>query len=142
MRWLVVALVTIVMLASVSSACTDQTDSDSAPYGCCEVGTTPPPQCTMKYGGAKRTPDDSCIEGYDGMLPDSNEPGWTQVTDENGCKRWTPPPNGRKVCCGCLNPPVIVDASTDAADGSDASDASASDSATDAATDATDASTD
>jgi hypothetical protein len=110
MRWLVLLPFGAVVVACLSA------DSSSSPYGCCEVGSSPPPQCVMQYGGTKRSADDRCSQGNDGQLPDTSEPGWTKVPDENGCPVWTPPPNVRNVCCGCA--PPEVDASSDASDAS------------------------
>lgn len=69
-------------------------------FGCC-VLQDEPSVCTLRLGRAKRSADDDCIDGYDGVNPDPKAPGWTQVNDKDGCPVWTPPPNAPTVCCGC-----------------------------------------
>lgn len=90
------------------------TDTPGTGFGCCVVEK--PSVCTLILGRAKRSADDSCIDGYDGVNPDPDAPGWTQVNDKDGCPVWTPPPNAPKICCGC------IDASAPTGDAGDAGD--------------------
>lgn len=84
-------------------------------FGCCELFAKPS-VCTLRLGRAKRSANDNCIDGYDGVNPDPDAPGWTQVNDADGCPVWTPPPNAPKICCGCARPNPL-------GDGGDAGDA-------------------
>lgn len=96
-------LVLFVGVACGSSESTGNASSapSSAPFGCCEIGDAPPPRCALRYGRAKQSADDSCSDGHDGTDADSSQPGWTKVTDADGCPRWTPPAEAEMICCGC-----------------------------------------
>jgi len=133
------ALVAALSLGALVLACssTDTTPTDAggptSEPGCCPDVQT---GCTLRRYGKKTSPGDTCIVGFDGVVPDPNAPGWTQTTID-GCPAWTPPKGVPLKVCGALPPndaePFIPDASDDASDGAP------SDAGSDAPNDAADA---
>jgi hypothetical protein len=85
---------------ATGAAATPENDSPGIGFGCCELYAKPS-VCTLRLGRAKKSADDNCIDGYDGVNPNPDAPGWTQVNDMDGCPVWTPPPDAPKICCGC-----------------------------------------
>lgn len=108
----------VVAVGSLVAACTSGAKKAAGTgFGCCVLDAKPL-ACTLRLGRAKRSADDTCVDGYDGTNPDPNAPGWTQVDDKDGCPVWTPPPNVPTICCSCFNP----DSGTDADAGDAAND--------------------
>lgn len=121
-------LLSLSIVGSIFVAC-DSTDTtsdagvdDAGDPGCCPDVQT---GCTLRRYGKKQGPGDTCIVGFDGIVPDPSAPGWTRATSSDGCPAWVPPKNVPLLVCG-MRPPEdsgYIDApEDDAATGSDASD--------------------
>lgn len=140
-EWLRASFVVTVLACAVASACstspspTDAGTVDAGPFGCCPDIKS---GCTLRRYGRLSTPSDTCIEGFDGVVPDPAAPGWTRTTDGDGCPVWSAPKGVALITCG-LGPPE--DSSVPEEDASlpdtgvDASTDASTDTSTDAATD-------
>lgn len=126
----------IASVVACSSTSVPATENKEGAFGCCPDVK---PSCTLSKNGPKASANDNCIEGYDGVVIDPNQDGWTLTTDKYGCGIWVAPPNGRKLACGVAPVPEPEDAGEDAGD-SGRQDGSSE--AGDASSDAGDASTD
>ena len=141
MRWQSLFVVPALALLGTVAACGATSgepsgdagaDAPIGAFGCCEGYR---PGCTLFRNGPKRSADDTCIDGNDGVVIDPNQPGWTESTDAYGCIRWTPPPNPKRFACGVAPPFRDADVPDDGATSGDARGDGATDGATDGAAD-------
>jgi len=81
--------------------------------------------------------NDDCILGFDGVVLNPQQPGWTHGVDKFGCGVWSPPPNAATIVCGQAPPPPERPDAGDASagDADAAGDADTSDGGVDAPTD-------
>lgn len=77
------------------------TTRNDAGVECCIP--SPQPDCTMRFGGAKRH-FGACTAVADGM-PAPNDPAWHLANDEFGCPTWVSK-GARGPCCGSRPPPA------------------------------------
>lgn len=96
------------------------------PFGCCPDVKS---GCTLVRNGPKEHANDDCILGFDGVVLNPQQPGWTHGVDKFGCGVWSPPPNAATIVCGQAPPPP------ERPDADAAGDADAGDGGVDAPTD-------
>lgn len=123
-------------------ACTDgdvTTDAGSpegSDPGCCPTVKS---GCTVLRYGKKTSPNDTCVVGFDGIVPDPSADGWVLQKLADGCEGWVPPKNVPTLVCGTRPPPEAgpqEDGATAPETSTDASVDTGPDGATDAAADA------
>jgi hypothetical protein len=86
-------------------------------FGCCPDVI---PDCgDLATGGPKTSADDRCSRGFDGVIADPNQDGWTHAVDEYGCGHWLPPPNAKTLTCGQVVSRPVQDAGVDGSDSGD-----------------------
>lgn len=103
----------VVVAAVVACSSDPDAPASKAPFGCCTLST--PPSCAaITPGRAKRSADDTCVDGKGGTIPDPNAPGWTQQPGDDGCPRWVPPANAPPIVCGAAPKDSGADAEVDA----------------------------
>lgn len=102
--------------------CSSASDSPSdagAPigsFGCCPDVI---PDCgDLAVGGPKKSADDPCSRGFDGVIADPRQGGWTHAVDDYGCGHWIPPSDAKTLTCGVALPRPIRDAGVDGSDAS------------------------
>lgn len=141
-RALLLVTVSFGLFGLATEACTDGdvvTDAGSpegSDPGCCPTVKS---GCTVLRYGKKTSPNDTCVVGFDGIVPDPSAEGWVLQKLADGCEGWVPPKNVPTLVCGTRPPPDATppdDGSTSPEASTDASVDSGSDSATDGSADA------
>lgn len=132
------AALAVASLAACSASTPQGTSQDAGPdsgnpFGCCPDVKS---GCTLVRNGPKEHANDDCILGFDGVVLNPQQPGWTHGVDKFGCGVWSPPPNAATIVCGQAPPPPERPDAGDASagDADAAGDADTSDGGVDAPT--------
>lgn len=81
---------------------TDAGSPEGSDPGCCPTVKS---GCTVLRYGKKTSPNDTCVVGFDGIVPDPNADGWVLQKLADGCEGWVPPKNVPTLVCGTRPPP-------------------------------------
>lgn len=102
---------------SSTSASPSDAGAPIGSFGCCPDVI---PDCgNLAIGGPKKSADDPCSRGFDGVIADPSQAGWTHAVDEYGCGYWFPPRDAKTITCGQIAPRPVKDAGVDGSDAGD-----------------------
>jgi hypothetical protein len=137
-RALLLVTIALGLAGFAAPACTETgSANDAGPGegsdpGCCPTTKS---GCTVLRYGKKTSPNDTCVVGFDGIVPDPSADGWVLQKLPDGCEGWVAPKNVPTLVCG-TRPPVDATPPPDDATTPDATPDAPNDTGPDSAPDA------